>query len=262
MKVKGSRPGETNYLIPISNGLLCSQHRKRIGVAIWEFAWLIDRTTKEEDGFGIVLGGTPIKYSEIASGLGISERTVAENCRRLAREGYIKMKPTPYGAQILIAKSKKFAFRRQEESFLPQGERQEESFLPGRKKASCQVGRKLPTYIDNTVDSTEDIDALFVKFWEVYPKKVAKKKALKALKKLNPDKNLFEVIIKALKIQLDSAQWTRDGGQYIPYAASWINDARWEDEADTPMTANKQLTQADHYRNLEGKRLEQTQPSM
>ena len=101
-----------------------------------------------------------------------------------------------------------------------------------------------------------------MKFWEVYPKKVAKKKALKALKKLNPDKNLFEVIIKALKIQQDSAQWTCDGGQYIHYAASWISGARWEDEADTPMTANKQLTQADHYRNLEGKRREQTQPSM
>ena len=262
MKVKGSRPGETNYLIPISNGLLCSEHRRRIGVAIWEFAWLIDHTTREEDGVGIVLGGKPIKYSEIASDLGISERTAAENCRRLAKEGYIRLDQAPHGNRFWVAKSKKFTWKRQEESYQSGGERVEESFHPGRKKASSQSGRKLPVYIDNTVDSTEDIDALFVKFWETYPKKVAKKKALKALKKLNPDKNLFAVIIKSLKIHQDSAQWTRDGGQYIPYAASWINDARWEDEADTPMTANKQLTQADHYRNLEGKRHGQVQPSM
>ncbi len=128
MKVNGSRPGEINYLIPISNGLLCSEHRKRIGIAIWEFAWLIDRTTKEEDGVGIVLGGKPIKYSEIASDLGISKRTAAENCRRLAKEGYIRLDQAPHGNKFWVAKSKKFTWKRQEESFLPQGERQEETF--------------------------------------------------------------------------------------------------------------------------------------
>ena len=100
-----------------------------------------------------------------------------------------------------------------------------------------------------------------MKFWEAYPKKVAKKEALKAFKKLNPDESLFKVILKALKPQRDSAQWKRDGGQYIPHAASWLNGRRWEDELDNPMAAKKQLTQADHYRNLKGKGREQATPT-
>ena len=136
MKFNGSRPGEINYSIPLSNGLLCPEHRKRIGVAIWEFAWLIDRTTREEDGVGIVLGGKPIKYSEIASDLGTSERTAAENCRRLAKEGYIRLDQTPHGNRFWVAKSKKFTWKRQEETFQPKEERVEESFQSGRKETS------------------------------------------------------------------------------------------------------------------------------
>jgi len=27
-----------------------------------------------------------------------------------------------------------------------------------------------------------------------------------------------------------SEQWTKDNGQYIPHAATWLNGRRWEDE--------------------------------
>ena len=133
MKITGSQPGEVNYLIPLSNGLLRAEHRKQIGIALWEFAWLIDRTTAEEDGWGKVLGGKPTSYSQIAKDLGLSERTVAENCRRLAREGYIRLDWTRQGNRISVAKSKKF-IRKSQEGF----------FLAARKKVAWQPGRKLP----------------------------------------------------------------------------------------------------------------------
>ena len=156
MKVSGSQPGEVNYLIPVSNGLLTPEHRKRMGVAVWEFAWLVDRTTLERDGFGVVLGGKPITYGEIARQLGLSDRTVQENCHTLKDEGYIDMERTPYGIKFLVVKSKKFAASRTEETFRSDGRRSEESFRSDKKEPSDQSGRNLPLQKDNTVDSTSD----------------------------------------------------------------------------------------------------------
>ena len=50
-------------LFLVSNGLL--EHKDRMGAAIWEYLWLIDKVTKDEpDGNGkfngVVLGGKPI----------------------------------------------------------------------------------------------------------------------------------------------------------------------------------------------------------
>ena len=251
MKINGSAAGEVNYLIPISNGLLCAEHRKRIGIALWEFECLIDKITEEENGWGKVLGGKPISYSEIAKDLGVSERTVAANCRRLEKEGYIRMDLAPHGNKFWVAKSKKFTWKRSEESCLPQGERSEESCLPqgsGRKKTSTQVGRKLPTYIDNKADSKKDSIGHFgfAKFWEQYPKKKAKKEALKAFGKINPDEQLLCTILDALEKQKRSEQWRRDGGKFIPHGATWLNGCRWEDETETSPARQSIMRQADN----------------
>ena len=67
-------------------------------------------------------------------------------------------------------------------------------------------------------------------FWECYPRKKAKldaKKAWYALAAIRPD---IEKIIAAIDTQSQSDQWTRDGGQYIPYPATWLRQGRWDDE--------------------------------
>lgn len=72
--------------------------------------------------------------------------------------------------------------------------------------------------------------SLFNEFWNVYPKKRAKANAQKAFEKLNPDRHLLDEILGALSWQKQSPDWTKDGGQFIPYAASYLNGRRWEDE--------------------------------
>lgn len=42
---------------------------------------------------------------------------------------------------------------------------------------------------------------------------------------------------KALAAWTVSADWTKDGGQYIPHAATWLNGKRWEDELPQPVSA-------------------------
>jgi len=66
-------------------------------------------------------------------------------------------------------------------------------------------------------------------FWKAYPKKVAKKAALKAWEKAK-DKPSTDVIIAAVKKQEQSLHWKKDGGQFIPYPATWLNEGRWDDE--------------------------------
>lgn len=75
-------------------------------------------------------------------------------------------------------------------------------------------------------------DGLFERFWTVYPRKVAKQNAEKAWNKLNPDETLAQQIITAVeRFRLDP-QWTKDNGQFIPHAATFLNGRRWEDETE------------------------------
>lgn len=76
----------------------------------------------------------------------------------------------------------------------------------------------------------ERFEKSFNEFWSAYPKKTAKQSALKAWRKLNPNEELTQKIFAALEQHKRSAQWLKNNGQYIPYAASWLNGRRWEDE--------------------------------
>jgi len=73
----------------------------------------------------------------------------------------------------------------------------------------------------------------FVAFWEAYPRKVGKDAAAKAFAKRRPDHDLLVRMLEALAEQIESDQWRRDGGQYIPHPATWLNAGRWQDEAIT-----------------------------
>ncbi|MEB3843999.1 helix-turn-helix domain-containing protein [Pseudomonas guariconensis] len=69
----------------------------------------------------------------------------------------------------------------------------------------------------------------FEQFWKLYPKKKSRKDALKAWNKLNPDAELQSVMIAALGRHCVSRDWTKDAGQYIPMASTWLNGERWHD---------------------------------
>ena len=79
---------------------------------------------------------------------------------------------------------------------------------------------------------------LFAKFWEQYPRKVAKKEAEKAFAKLKADDRLLERILAGLNRAKASQQWRQDGGRFIPYPATWLNQARWEDGEETQAAAD------------------------
>lgn len=68
----------------------------------------------------------------------------------------------------------------------------------------------------------------FERFWAAYPLGKAKQKAVAAWDKLRPDEATMTAMAVGLKKQLASELWQRGIG--IPYASTWINQRRWEDE--------------------------------
>lgn len=70
----------------------------------------------------------------------------------------------------------------------------------------------------------------FDQFWKLYPNKKGRKEAIKAWSRLRPDDRLRHTLITALGKHRLSRDWTKDGGQFIPMASTWLNGERWEDD--------------------------------
>ena len=66
----------------------------------------------------------------------------------------------------------------------------------------------------------------FAEFWQAYPRKVAKPAAEKAWRKVAAE---ADAIMAGLRRQAGCEQWAKDGGQFIPHPATWLNGRRWED---------------------------------
>ncbi len=97
-----------SYPIKIWSGLLSNGHTQKIENALWEFIWLINKVTKEENGIGYVLKGKPIKVNDIAKDLKRDYRSVLRHIKKLEKQGYINLKRCPYGFVFTINNSKKF----------------------------------------------------------------------------------------------------------------------------------------------------------
>lgn len=96
-----------------------------------------------------------------------------------------------------------------------------------------------------------DIEGMFDEFWAVYPRKVAKqtakKKLASILKSVRRDKRMefFVNMMTALRRHMESDQWTRDGGQFVPHPTTWLNQARWEDEVLVSKEAERERLKAE-----------------
>lgn len=70
-------------------------------------------------------------------------------------------------------------------------------------------------------------DEDFAVFWKAYPRKESKAQARKAFAKADVR---LDMLLQALEAQKQTGQWQSDGGRFIPYASTWLNQKRWEDD--------------------------------
>lgn len=88
-----------------------------------------------------------------------------------------------------------------------------------------------PEGIDAVISiATSEAPDLFQIFWSAYPKKLDKKKANEAFTKLHVTPDLLQTMLAAIEQQKKSRQWQERRGQFIPYASTWLNGHRWEDD--------------------------------
>lgn len=115
---------------------------------------------------------------------------------------------------------------------------------PPAKSRSCLIGRKdIPENIpplppkggsrggrrkDKSVPAWNP--ERFEAFWEYYRAHARgedRQGAARAWDKLQPDDALIDTMARALQVQVQSELWRQ--GKGIPYAKTWLNNARWTD---------------------------------
>lgn len=69
----------------------------------------------------------------------------------------------------------------------------------------------------------------FVEFWDRYRKKIGKPAAIKAFRAAKLNGHLPEVLAD-IDARLHSDDWLKEGGKFIPYPATYLNQRRWEDD--------------------------------
>lgn len=69
----------------------------------------------------------------------------------------------------------------------------------------------------------------FAQFWAQYPKKAGKENAEEAWVERGCSIMLPQILFALRKCKI-SRDWTKEGGQFIPHPAKWLNRRGWEDE--------------------------------
>jgi len=91
-------------------------------------------------------------------------------------------------------------------------------------------------------------ELLFDEFWATYPRKAGKDAARKAFAKRKPSLELLNQMIQAIRDQAKTDAWRKDGGQYIPHPATWLNEGRWQDETTVDLSVQAGIDAAEATR--------------
>lgn len=70
----------------------------------------------------------------------------------------------------------------------------------------------------------------FEVFWRLYPNGKGRQDAATAWKRLKPDADMRQALMTALAQHAASRDWTKDDGQYVPMASTWLNKKRYLDQ--------------------------------
>ena len=245
-----------SFPFPLWNGLL--EHRKRLGSAIWEFLWCLDKITTEKDGIGFVWHGAPVKARQVAADLQEEERLVRCNLQKLQRQGYLRLRRTPYGQVIEVPNSFKFGIWGEQkrtdnlaQSRLPQKVLSLGRDLP--KKGSPDLPKKVHT--KKTMQTTPCKKNPFYQkegfseFWKEYPRNEDKLEAATAWAKI--DREEHPQVMAGLKRWKRSRQWQEEGGRFILYAVRFLKRERWK---EIPMDLQPAKSLAQQFEEREQRR--------
>lgn len=68
------------------------------------------------------------------------------------------------------------------------------------------------------------------KFWAAYPRKEGKGACIRWWVAHTPDDSLLDRMLAKIAEAKQTTKWREQGGKFIPMPATWLNQARWDDE--------------------------------
>jgi DNA replication protein DnaC len=68
----------------------------------------------------------------------------------------------------------------------------------------------------------------FEEFWREYPRKVGRMKAERTWKRMSDNERYMA--IRGLRLWCQTVQWQSNGGLFVPYASTFLNQERWREE--------------------------------
>lgn len=77
-------------------------------------------------------------------------------------------------------------------------------------------------------------EQMFDEFWKEYPKKENMVRAKRAFMGLSPDEETFKKLMEAVKRSKSTEKWKTENGRFVPLAANYILDRRFEDRFILP----------------------------
>lgn len=202
---------------------------------VYVYLWLLLRAEWRETryhGVEIKRGQVVTAYSEISEKCGITVRQARTILDRLKTTGKATIKTT---SKFSIITMLEYDCNNESDSLngnQTTSKRQTTRQPNDNPTLLIKENKNIRNQENALTRGDAGFDNSFEKFWSSYPKKIAKQQALKAWNKINPDEELTAEILASLEQQKRSVQWTKDNGQYIPYPATWLNGARWEDESE------------------------------
>ena len=113
----------------------------------------------------------------------------------------------------------------------------EESESESESESEYQSESEYESHAHTREESTTERDEFFDRFWAEYPRKESKPAARKAFDKIKPDEELLDRMIDSVWQWKKTAQWQENGGQFVPYPATWLNQRKWEDDVPVNRTA-------------------------
>lgn len=184
------------------------------------------------DDYGCVDGRPVLLKNELfPTKDNVTRKSVEDAIRKLVSAGLLRAYEVNGMPYLLFPTWEKHQRIRNKRRKYP--EPTEKDFLTA---SCCQMTADCPPESESESKSESESESesnpragAFAEFWAAYPRKVGKEAARRAFAKV--PKEAWPLLVPAVNAQKLSRQWQKDGGQYIPNPATWLNQGRWEDEA-------------------------------
>jgi len=112
--IPGQEKKVKSYRVAIFNDLLRDGHYQKMGISLWTYLLLIDKTTIEKIDpgtgrkIGLVFNGKEVSIRYLAGILKVNYRTIRRHLKILEKEGYIFVRRGSRGIKITIFDSRKW----------------------------------------------------------------------------------------------------------------------------------------------------------